>query len=115
MNKRDRGNWGEDRALAFLLEKGYTVIERNFRSQHGEIDLIVRNGDRVVFVEVKVVGTYPREDLGRIVGRVKRGRIRETVRAFLARRPEYAAAGLRCDVIMITPGEDGVIHLENAF
>jgi putative endonuclease len=115
MNKRDRGLRGEDRALAFLLEKGYTVIERNYRTARGEIDIIARDGDRIVFVEVKVVGVYPAEDLGRIVGPVKQRRIRTTGERYVYEHPEWSGRAARCDVIMVVPGENGIVHLENAF
>ncbi len=115
MNKRETGVWGEDRALAFLTEKGYTVIERNYRSRRGEIDIIAQDGERIVFVEVKVVGAYPPEDLGRIIGPGKRRKIRETGRVFLHEHPELSERGARCDVIMVVPAGDGIVHLENAF
>ena len=47
------GKWGEDRAVHFLLKKGYTIIERNFRTKQGEIDIIAKEGKTVIFVEVK--------------------------------------------------------------
>ncbi len=115
MNKRARGAWGETRALAFLEEKGYIVIEKNYRTPRGEIDIVARDGERIVFVEVKVVGTYPAEDLGRIVGPLKRRRIRETGLRYLYEHPEWRGQGARCDVIMIVPGGRDVVHLENAF
>lgn len=49
----ETGKWGEDIALEFLLGKGYQLVERNFRSPDGEIDLIVMKGSELVFVEVK--------------------------------------------------------------
>ncbi len=47
------GRYGEDRALDYLTGIGYEVIERNWRGTQGEVDLIARDGDRLVFVEVK--------------------------------------------------------------
>jgi len=51
--KIETGKWGEGIALKFLLGKGYQMVERNFRSTDGEIDLIVMKGSDLVFVEVK--------------------------------------------------------------
>lgn len=48
-----RGKKGEDLALNYLKNKGYELIVRNFRSKFGEIDLIVKDGEVIVFVEVK--------------------------------------------------------------
>ncbi len=53
MNNIERGRRGEDAALEYLLKNGYTYRDRNFRAERCEIDLIVMNGDMLVFVEVK--------------------------------------------------------------
>ena len=50
---REKANEGEDLAAAFLQRKGYTIIERNYYFGHGELDMIARDGDVLVFVEVK--------------------------------------------------------------
>ena len=47
------GKWGESAALNYLEGEGYTLVQRNFRSPDGEIDLIMRKNDELVFVEVK--------------------------------------------------------------
>ena len=47
------GKWGEDCATAWLQRKGYTIIERDWKSGHRDIDIIALDGDTVVFVEVK--------------------------------------------------------------
>ena len=47
------GAWGEHQAAGFLLANGLQVLEKNYRTSEGEIDLIARDGDEIVFVEVK--------------------------------------------------------------
>ena len=47
------GREGEDRALVYLENRGLTLVERNFRCKMGEIDLIMRDADTLVFVEVR--------------------------------------------------------------
>ena len=47
------GKWGEEVAASFLREKGYVILERDWHSGHRDIDIIARDGDVVVFVEVK--------------------------------------------------------------
>ena len=54
------GRRGEDYATAFLLSKGYSILERNWRSGHKEVDIIAIDGSDIVFVEVK---TRTSEDL----------------------------------------------------
>jgi putative endonuclease len=115
MNKRSKGAWGEDRAVAFLIEKEYIVMKRNYRSVAGEIDIIAGQGETIVFVEVKVLGSYGQEELGRIVGARKQRRIRETAELYLAENTELRERALRCDVIAIFPDADRIVHLENAF
>ena len=53
MNKREIGNRGEELAVRVLRERGYQILERNFRSRFGEIDVIARDRGYLVFVEVK--------------------------------------------------------------
>lgn len=52
-DKKERGNWGEDRAVLYLRLHGYRIVERNFRCRQGEIDIIAQKGEFVAFVEVK--------------------------------------------------------------
>ena len=47
------GDLGEDKACEYLFKAGWSIVERNFRSSHGEIDIIARDGESLVFVEVK--------------------------------------------------------------
>lgn len=49
----DFGTLGEDLAVDYLRRKGYVLVERNWRSGHKEIDIVARQGDTLVFVEVK--------------------------------------------------------------
>lgn len=47
------GIWGEELAAAFLREKGYVILDRDWRSKHRDIDIIAQQGECIVFVEVK--------------------------------------------------------------
>jgi putative endonuclease len=51
---REVGRLGEDLAARYLQKQGYTILERNYRCQGGEIDLVAKNGDFLVFVEVRL-------------------------------------------------------------
>jgi putative endonuclease len=53
VNRRIQGKAGEDLAAEFLERNGFKIIERNYRFQRGEIDLIAEEGNELVFVEVK--------------------------------------------------------------
>jgi putative endonuclease len=52
-DKRKVGDWGEGVAEFYLKNKGYEIIEKNFNTRYGEIDLICKKGGRFIFVEVK--------------------------------------------------------------
>ena len=52
-NKREIGSEGEDRATKSLKKEGYRIIEKNFRSPFGELDIVAEEGGYLVFVEVK--------------------------------------------------------------
>jgi putative endonuclease len=47
------GNWGEDVAAEQLAQKGYEIIGRNIRTPYGEIDIIIKQNDTIIFIEVK--------------------------------------------------------------
>ena len=49
----EKGNLGEDIAKEHLEDRGYKILEQNYRNKYGEIDLVVRDNDSLVFVEVK--------------------------------------------------------------
>lgn len=53
MRRQAVGKSGEDLAVAELERLGYAVLARRYRTRHGEIDIVARDGDTVVFVEVK--------------------------------------------------------------
>lgn len=53
MKRKSLGNLGENLALKQLKNNGYKILERNFRSKFGEIDIIAQEGDFLVFIEVK--------------------------------------------------------------
>jgi putative endonuclease len=53
MNKQEKGDAGEKLACSALKKKGYRIIEQNYRCRYGEIDIIARHKDSLVFIEVR--------------------------------------------------------------
>lgn len=47
------GKWGEEAAVEYLIQKGYEIVGRNVRTPYGEVDIVARQGDNTLFVEVK--------------------------------------------------------------
>lgn len=114
LNSVEKGRIGERRAAEFLQERGYRVVERNVRTRAGEIDLIARAGDRIVFVEVKAWGSFGASDLATVVNDRKRLRIARAAAAFLAANPRYGGLRPRFDVLLLRAGQPP-LHLESAF
>jgi putative endonuclease len=112
-SKSARGRDGETRAAETLKGEGMEIIARNFRSRTGEIDIIAREGDVIVFIEVKAWAKYGFEDLGLMINEKKQRRIIETAKYFLSEHREYNEMGVRFDVVFIGPGD--YIHLASAF
>lgn len=107
-----RGRGAERLALLWLLGKGYWPLARNYAEAGGEIDLIVRRGRTIAFVEVKARATMA-DALDALDDR-KRVRIRRAARAWRARHPWSAALTLRADAVFVAPGE-WPCHVPNAF
>ncbi len=99
---RDRGRWAEQLALQHLHERGLRPHSTNYRWQGGEIDLIMLQGDTVVFVEVRYRSRFDYGDGAESVNRRKRGRIVNTARYFLQRHPGLRDRPCRFDVVAVS-------------
>lgn len=96
-----RGILAERVALAVLRLKGYRVLAFRYRVHGGEIDIIVRRGDTVAFVEVKVRPTL--DEAKTAVSFSKGRRISRAARVWLAANPWAAPLTLRGDAIFVAP------------
>jgi putative endonuclease len=112
-SRASRGREGENRAAAALEAKGMEILKRNFRSRTGEIDIIARENDTIVFVEVKAWERYGFEDLRLGINEKKQRRIIETAKYFLWEHRKYNGMGIRFDVVFISPHD--IVHLASAF
>ena len=116
MNTKITGNKGEDKAAQFLIGKGYSVLDRNWRTKAGEIDIIALKDDLIVFVEVKTLPNGTPELLQNELNQRKLQRIVKTYKRFLLYHRHYSNSYVRYDVIVIDmPGLPEVYHIENAF
>lgn len=112
------GNIGEEQAAQYLQAKGYEILECQFRSRFGEIDLIVRWGNQIVFVEVKLRKNASWGTPGAAVTTKKQQKLRTTALYWQSLHPEDW--DLRFDVIEVyaphgTGGRLEFVHIENAF
>ena len=117
MNTREKGKCGETFALEFLKNKGYTAVTENFRSRFGEIDLIVKNSEFIVFVEVKMRKNASFAHAREYVGYQKQRKIRATANLWLMSHRTQLQP--RFDVIEVYRQDQNatpqIIHVENAF
>jgi putative endonuclease len=112
LSKRARGRWGEARAAAHYQRLGYTVLDRNWRSPNGELDLVVERDGIVVFSEVKARRDDRYGPAAAAVGPAKRRRIRLLAAEWLDTH-RHPRSGIRFDVVAITGVRLDVI--ESAF
>jgi putative endonuclease len=120
MGKTQRlGDWGEDAALGYLKKLGYREIGRGYRTRFGEIDLIVTDGEYIVFVEVKMRKNRDFGEAREFVGAAKQKRVRTTAQIWL--NSGGAELQPRFDVVEVyapdgvRTREPEIIHIENAF
>ncbi len=116
-DRRSRGRWAEEVAARYLLERGLVCRDRNFRSRYGEIDLIMEDGEVLVFVEVRSRGLAGFMDPAESVDRTKRTRLVRTADTWLRTRNAARLPACRFDVVAVTgdPATPGVRWVRDAF
>lgn len=112
MNRRKIGQEQEKLAAKYLEEKGYEILERNYRIRTGEIDLIARDARYLVFIEVKYRKNLQMGDPLEAVDVRKQQRIYQTARYYLHQK-KWENMPCRFDVIGITGTQ--ICHIRNAF
>ena len=102
-----KGRKGEDIAAKFLEEKGFTVLERNWHTRFGELDVIAIKDDVIVFVEVKLkVGDLfgtPEE----MINKRKMFQVLNTAEMYLLKDPKLKALKRRIDAVCIVANKEG--------
>ena len=105
-HNRTLGQWGENCAAEFLMRQGFDILDRNVRTSEGEIDLIARRSDLVIFGEVKTRAHnrdgYPED----AVTDEKMEHMVASAEIYLDQHPDLAGQW-RIDVIAITVGDRG--------
>ncbi len=98
------GRAAERRAWWFYRLRGYRILGRNVWTGGNELDLVVRRGRRLAFVEVKAKGGAGRGDPLEMVTAEKQRRLRRAAEAWLAAHPEAAGLEVRFDVVALRDG-----------
>jgi len=116
------GQWGETLALNHLVRRGYTVVATNYRKRFGEIDIIARDKDILVFVEVKCRSKLTFGSPLEAVDRRKQQRMCRVAMEYMQSH-KCGECNARFDVIAVQPdpqslpgkGQALIEHIENAF
>ena len=117
-SRRDLGRSGEAAAARLLERRGLVILARNLRSRLGEIDLLAREGQTLVFVEVKARRGSSGDPPEAAVDARKRARLSRLALGYLAGR-RLAERSCRFDVVGVSLDEAGAVtgarHIRNAF
>ena len=112
----DLGRWGDDVALAYLLDQGYRLLDRNWHQGHRDLDLIMQQDDTLVIVEVRTRRNNLFMDPEQTVDALKMLSLSKAANAYI--RLHRISLNIRFDIVAITgtPSSDFTInHIEDAF
>lgn len=109
------GTWGEDLAADYLQQKGYDIIERDWHSGHRDIDIIARDGDTIVFVEIKTRRNRMFGEPEEAIDYMKLRHLRTAINHYI--KYKYIRNDIRFDVITIVgmpyDGEPEITHIKD--
>ncbi len=112
----EKAKQGEDLAADFLVRAGYTILARNYRIGHGELDIIAMDGEYLVFVEVK---TRTSEHYGHPAYSITRGKQRQLISLAEKYMYENGHNDMPCRMDVVTvefeAGKPVINHIQNAF
>ncbi|MDV7339905.1 YraN family protein [Terasakiella sp. A23] len=106
------GRWGEDAACLYFRLKGYRIVKRNHRSPFGEIDIIAKRRQTLVFIEVKSRARL--DDALNSLSFYQQKRITNAAKSFLSANPRYCGCETRFDFLAIS-AKNWPKHIENAW
>ena len=110
------GSKGEDLALSFLKRQGLELVDRNYRCKRGELDLVMLDGQELVFVEVKYRSGDQLVDALESVGFTKQKRLIRASSSYLDQHPRHWKRVMRFDVVAITAKrEEEIEWVQDAF
>ena len=107
-DRRETGAAAEDAALALLLERGLHLLARNVRYPFGELDLVMREGAQLVFVEVRFRRDARFGGPAASVDATKRRKIARAAQAWIGSHRQFAQASCRFDVVAAMPSPPGI-------
>jgi len=115
MDSSSRGKDAETRAWHYLQARGLQLLQRNYRSKRGEIDLVMQDTDSLVFVEVRYRRQSQFGSALESVDRRKQARLIACARHYIQTYPEAASQPCRFDVVSISGSPGEIEWVRNAF
>lgn len=112
-NKRKLGAQAEQKIREYLSDRGFMILEMNYRCYQGEVDIIAKDGAYYVFIEVKYRNSAKYGMPQEAVGTAKQKRICKAAQYYLYQRGMGEAAPVRFDVAAMM--QDEIIYFQNAF
>ena len=106
MNRADLGHMGEAVAAKYYIRQGYLLLNHNYRTRMGELDLILYKANTIVFAEVKTRTSAQRAAPAEAVDYYKQQRLIAAAGQYLQQSP-YADANIRFDVVEVLPAGSG--------
>jgi putative endonuclease len=101
INRQEIGNQAEQQAHLFLQAQGFSLIVQNYRSRYGEIDLIMRDRDDIVFIEVRSRSRLDYGHPAETINKRKQQKLIKTAIDFLQKKEWLYKVNCRFDVIAI--------------
>lgn len=110
---KDKGSVAEEAAAVFLAGRGLKLLERNYRCRFGEIDLVLRDGPTLVFVEVRYRGNTAFGGAAESITSSKREKLLRTARHYMAAHQQFPAC--RFDAVLLNGDTPDIEWVVNAF
>lgn len=110
--KKFLGRLGENKACEFLKNLGYKILDKNFKTHVGEIDVIAKDGEEIVFIEVKTRSQEAFGSPAEAVGELKQQKYFKVAEQYLIKN-KFTASPVRFDVVEIQNGQ--INHIKDAF
>lgn len=114
MHSRDTGQAAEQRALDYLQQQGLSLVSANYHSRFGEIDLILRDGNVLVFAEVRMRSSADFGGAGASITRAKQAKLVKTAQHYLTQFNRPPAC--RFDAVLLgASNHDAIEWIRDAF
>lgn len=113
--QQERGNKGEQIGANYLIKLNYKILERNYRAKKSEIDIICKEGETLVFVEVKTRSSIKFGAPETFINEAKESKIIEGAEAYM--KENDWSGPIRFDIVsvMLLKGQPEVTHFKDAF